>query len=77
MADAYYTIPASACDDMGRLFRGEQLVARVGDRVPLVRAQEWGLAPEEDPTAAPGPVDPPSARRRASRNREKPQTGDR
>ena len=70
MADAYYTVQAEDCDEMGRLFRDERLVARVGDRVPTDQAQTWGLLPEGTSTAAPGPETPP-ARRRTSRNREK------
>jgi hypothetical protein len=77
MSGDLFTIPADVCDDEGRLFRNERLVARVADRVPLSLAQEWGLLPEAAPTTTAGPGEPPLPRRRASRDRTKPKSGDR
>lgn len=68
-------VPASACDEMGRLFRDERLVARVGERVTVEQATAWGLI-EDAPDQ--GPAEPPAARARSGKkNRQKPPGGDR
>lgn len=55
MADAYFTVPADACDDGGRLVRNEVVVAHAGDRVPHAQAETWGLTGAKPADQAPLP----------------------